>query len=244
MTAGHITARRGRARERKEIGMFESLGHLVYRRRRVVLGLAAGFVVIAVVWGTGVFGRLSGGGFEDPNSESSRAVAVAEDRLGRQATDVVVVYTDRLAAASTTRLSRVRSRARSTGLPADQVASVTSYWSTGGAPQFASDDGQSTYACGATDRGRRGRPRGRIRGDRRRSGRGRPARPTRGGAAPTFVAVNDQVSEDIAARRDALAADPARAAGPDLRQRWPRPACRWPIGVLAILGAFTAAADR
>ncbi len=179
--------------------MFESLGHLVYRRRRVVLGLAAGFVVIAVVWGTGVFGRLSGGGFEDPNSESSRAVAVAEDRLGRQATDVVVVYTDLAGGGVDDPAFQDAVQGTLDRLPADQVASVTSYWSTGGAPQFASDDGQSTYAAvqlvGDTEEDREAAYE-EIADALVAPGQ---VETLRGGAVPTFVAVNEQVTEDIAA---------------------------------------------
>jgi hypothetical protein len=38
--------------------MFESLGRLVFRRRRLILAAAGVFVVVAAVWGTGVFGSL------------------------------------------------------------------------------------------------------------------------------------------------------------------------------------------
>ena len=55
--------------------MFEALGRVMYRRRRWVVALAVAFVVFAGVWGTGVFGAMTGGGFEDPGSESSKAAA-------------------------------------------------------------------------------------------------------------------------------------------------------------------------
>ena len=52
--------------------MFESWGRLVYRRRRLVLAIAALLVAVAAGWGTGVFGALqSGGGFTVPGSPSS-----------------------------------------------------------------------------------------------------------------------------------------------------------------------------
>jgi len=54
--------------------MFESWGRLVYRRRRLVLAVAALLVSAAAVWGTGVFGALqSGGGFTAPGSPSQRS---------------------------------------------------------------------------------------------------------------------------------------------------------------------------
>ena len=69
--------------------MFESLGRVIYRRRRWVVALALAFVVFAGVWGTGVFAHLTGGGFEDPHSESSKAAEVAFQKLGRNSADVV-----------------------------------------------------------------------------------------------------------------------------------------------------------
>ena len=44
------------------------------------------------MWGTGVFGQLTGGGFEDPDSESTRASEVAAAELGREGSDVIVLY--------------------------------------------------------------------------------------------------------------------------------------------------------
>jgi hypothetical protein len=50
---------RGRqTRVRRSRVMFESLGRLVFRRRRLILAAAGVFVVVAAVWGTGVFGSL------------------------------------------------------------------------------------------------------------------------------------------------------------------------------------------
>ena len=42
--------------------MFEALGRVMYRRRRWVVALSVAFVVFAGVWGTGVFGAMTGGG--------------------------------------------------------------------------------------------------------------------------------------------------------------------------------------
>src|SRR3954453_15725147 len=72
--------------------MFEALGRVMYRRRRWVGALAAAFVVFAGVWGTGVFSDMTDGGFDDPNSESTRAAEVAAQALGRDSADAVVLY--------------------------------------------------------------------------------------------------------------------------------------------------------
>src|SRR4051794_20753877 len=124
--------------------MFEALGRVMYRRRRWVVALALVLVAFAGVWGTGVFGRLTGAGFEDPDSESSTAAAVAAAELGRDAADVVVVYSsdDR-----TVDDPAFRDAVTGTlgALPADAVTATTTFWSSGAAA-LVSNDRHATYA--------------------------------------------------------------------------------------------------
>ncbi len=124
--------------------MFDALGGLAFRRRWVVLGAAVAFVVFAVVWGTGVFGVLVGGGFEDTKSESYRGQQLLDERFGREGADVVAIYTSKN---STVDDPAVRDAVTTTlaALPRDKIASVTSYYSTK-SPQFVSNDKHSTYA--------------------------------------------------------------------------------------------------
>ena len=124
--------------------MFEALGRVIYRRRRWVVALTLAFVAFAGVWGTGVFGAMSNGGFEDPDSESSEAFAVATRELGRDAADVVVLYRsdDRTVDDPVFEAAVGESL---DALPADLVDEPTTFWSTGAA-QLVSDDRRSTYA--------------------------------------------------------------------------------------------------
>jgi hypothetical protein len=73
--------------------MFESLGRFVFCRRRWVLAAAGVLVVVAALWGTGVFGSLAGGGFEDPDSDSARAAQLAKREFSRHRADVARVIT-------------------------------------------------------------------------------------------------------------------------------------------------------
>jgi RND superfamily putative drug exporter len=125
--------------------MFERFGHLIFRRRRWVLTAAGAVVVLAVTWGTGVFGAMTSGGFENPDSESARAVAQAERTVGRQEADVVVLYgyEGRPVSDPAYRLAVEEHLA---GLPTDLVRGSTTYWSAGEAPQLVSADGTKTYA--------------------------------------------------------------------------------------------------
>src|SRR5215204_3844295 len=68
--------------------MFEALGRVMYRRRRWVVALSLAFVAFAGIWGTGVFGAMTSGGFEDPDSESSEAAELAARELGRDGAGV------------------------------------------------------------------------------------------------------------------------------------------------------------
>ena len=126
--------------------MFDRLGHVTYRRRRAVLVLAGLFVALGALWGTGVFGSMISSGFETPGSESAKALTRTEATVGRGGADVVVLYRDggrsvddpAFRAAVTEHLD---------GLPADLVASSTSYWTAGpDAARFVSQDRRSTYA--------------------------------------------------------------------------------------------------
>ena len=133
--------------------MFEALGRVMYRRRRRVVTLAVVLVAFAAVWGTGVFGALTGSGFEDPGSESSRAAAVVTRELGRQtSSDVVVLYRS-----ATTTVDDPAFRAAVTGtlgaLPKDVVVGTTSFWSTH-SPALVSADRHATYAVLALKNGK------------------------------------------------------------------------------------------
>ena len=124
--------------------MFEALGRVMYRRRRWVAALALAFVAFAGVWGTGVFGSLQGGGFEAPDAESSRATEVAVRELGREGTDVVVLYSsDDLTVDDPEFADAVTGTLDA--LPTSLVEQVTTYFGTG-AEAFVSEDRSATFA--------------------------------------------------------------------------------------------------
>lgn len=171
--------------------MFERLGYLVYRRRRAVLALTGVFVAVALTWGTGVFGALADGGFEDPAAESSVAAAAIDETFGHVSGDVVVVYQGP-DVASDAEVERTLAE-----LPGSEVISVTSYWSTGGAPEFVSADGNTTFATLALA--------GNTESDREEAYLAiaddlvAPGVDTfRGGEVPAFVDINTQIEDDLA----------------------------------------------
>jgi uncharacterized membrane protein YdfJ with MMPL/SSD domain len=124
--------------------MFESLGRLMFRRRRLVLAAAGVFIVVAAIWGTGVFGSLSGGGFQDPNSDSARAAQLAARAFGRHQPDVVVLYSSSTLTVDDAAFRTAVKRTLA-ALPTRYVAKTTSYWNTK-APGLVSADRHATYA--------------------------------------------------------------------------------------------------
>ena len=134
--------------------MFDAWGRLVYRRRRLVLVIALIVVAFAAAWGTGVFGRLqSSGGFTPPDSQSQQSANMATAAFGRDAGDVVVLYSSPTMSVRSPAFRAAVTHALG-GLPADRVESAATYWSTG-SPQFVSASGRETYAvlelAGASD---------------------------------------------------------------------------------------------
>ena len=176
--------------------MFEALGRSVFHHRRLTLLIAGLVIAAAAVWGIGVFGALqSSGGFTPPTSPSQTEANVATQAFGRNADDVIVLYSgrDHLTVASpayrsavTTALSR---------LPASRIRSVQTYWSTGD-PQLATANGRVTYAvvelAGGSDSARI------TNYDAIRNDFSAPGLTVGvGGQIPTETAINNQVSSDI-----------------------------------------------
>src|SRR5688572_27341501 len=175
--------------------MFEALGRVMYRRRRWVVGGTLAFVVFAAVWGTGVFSQLTGGGFEDPDSESTHASEVAAAALGREGSDVLVLYRSDETTVDDPAFEAAVTESLD-GLPDDVVESATTFWATQ-APQLVSEDRRATYAVltlAATDESGQRDALDRIEGDLQAQG----LETSVGGGIAINRDINDMVSSDIA----------------------------------------------
>ncbi|OZV79364.1 hypothetical protein CA850_18455 [Micromonospora echinospora] len=125
--------------------MFAWWGRMVVRMRWGVLAAALALVVVGATWGASVFGQLTGGGFDDPASESSRALTRINEELGPQGADVIVLFSDDATTVDqpafrdpvTATLTRLREH--------PEVRQVTSWYETQ-APTLVSDDRRATYA--------------------------------------------------------------------------------------------------
>ncbi len=121
--------------------MFTRLGHLVVRRRRTVLATTLLGLVVAIVLGSGVFGELTNGGFDDPDSESTRAIEALDDEFDTGSADLVAIVTavggdvdDPEVVASATALTESFAAMKGTD-------DVQSYWSLGSPAPLRSVEG-------------------------------------------------------------------------------------------------------
>jgi putative drug exporter of the RND superfamily len=131
--------------------MFTRLGTLAVRRRRAVLVLTALFFVLAAAFGSGVFDKLSTGGFQDPEAESTRAADLLEERFGQGDPNLVLLVTPDEDGVDDP--DAVEAGTALTERLADEegVAQAVSYWSLGSPPPLRSDTGDEALVLAFVD---------------------------------------------------------------------------------------------
>ena len=215
--------------------MFEALGRRMYRGRWWVITASVAFLTFAGVWGTGVFGSLTGAGFDDPDSDSYRAAQTAARQLGRDDADVIVLYHS---AERTVDDPAYRQAVTSTldALPEDVVERVTTFYGTQ-APQLVSADRRSTYAV----LGLRGDEDQRTEGlEAIEDGLAAPGLETSVGGITTLNRdITERISEDIA-RAETLSIPVLMVLLVVIFGSLAAASLPLAIGVTAILGAFAA----
>lgn len=126
------------------MSLFQAWGGAMARFRAPVLIGTLLAVLGAGVWGFGVFGKLVEGGYGDPGSESARAAEVAQQALGAQGGDVLVIYTPAKGSVDDAVLAQ-RVENSLGHLPASAVTKSVSYWQQK-APSLLSADRKSALA--------------------------------------------------------------------------------------------------
>jgi trehalose monomycolate/heme transporter len=179
--------------------MFEAWGRAVYRGRRLTLAVCLLFAIAAAVWGTGVFGKLnSGNTFTPPSSQSNMEAAKSASLFGRTAVDAVVLFRSSTATVADPAYRQAVDQYLA-HLPSGPVTGAVTYWTTG-RTALVSTDRHATYAgiqlAGSTDQQRESTYKA-IRADfAGTAGAGITAQV--GGVVPTEVAINSEVSANIA----------------------------------------------
>ena len=192
MTAMTTSANHAKAASHSIFGRW---GRTAYRRRRLILVIALLVAALGALWGTSIFAKVqTAGGFDAPNSQSQHEAALAANTFGRDAGDVVVLYSSKtLSTASPAFGSAVTSTLAA--LPHSKVASYATYWSTG-SRQFVSASGHQTYAvlelAGSADTARQDSY------DAIKTQLGAPGlRSQVGGVVPTDETIDQQVTANI-----------------------------------------------
>jgi trehalose monomycolate/heme transporter len=118
--------------------MMERWGAFVARRALAILLAGVALVVAAGAYGFGVFDALAQGGFDDPDSESARELALERETFGNRTVDVVAIYSsDELTAASPEFRNEVERTLAD--VPSDSTSSVVSYYDSE-SPDLVSKD--------------------------------------------------------------------------------------------------------
>jgi len=124
--------------------MFEKLGSLIVKRKRLIFSLFLVAIFSAGAIGTSVFGKLDSGGYNDPKSDSAKAFEYLTDVFKVKDPAVVLVVetsngvNDPAVVATAAKLEQsIKGEAC--------VGSTLSYWSTGGAPTLKSSDENSAF---------------------------------------------------------------------------------------------------
>ncbi|MEU5141229.1 MMPL family transporter [Streptomyces sp. NPDC021139] len=120
--------------------MFERIAELAIRRSRLVLVVAVVAVALMGAVGAGAFGKLKGGGYDDPASQSTRASKAIEEKFGGETNLVLLVR------APESRVDAPEAERGGRALVADlrddpNLDNVVSYWDAK-QPALRSEDGR------------------------------------------------------------------------------------------------------
>ena len=122
--------------------MMQTWGRFVAQRAWAVLLGGMAIVAAAAVFGLGVFGSLSNGGFEDPASESARSLAAEHATFTSHDADVVVIYSSPTKKVGDPAFRQSVANVIA-GLPRGSVQRVTSWYQTP-SPALVSKDQHAT----------------------------------------------------------------------------------------------------
>ena len=125
--------------------MFESLGHLLVRRKKAALALFIIGIILSGVFGSLIFSRLDAGGYSDPKSDSYKVYEYLRDDLKINDPSVVLVVD---AGSRDITSPDVVQEAKSLEAKIAQEEGITktlSYWSSGGEATLKSKDGRAGY---------------------------------------------------------------------------------------------------
>ena len=121
--------------------MFTALGHLIVRRRKAIIAITMIGLVATIGVGVGVFGQLSNGGFDDPDSDSVAAADLLQDEFDTGGADLVAVVTAESGGVDDPAVASSGAALTAELAAAPGTDDVASYWSLGAPAPLRSEDG-------------------------------------------------------------------------------------------------------
>ncbi|CAN2173990.1 COG2409 Predicted drug exporters of the RND superfamily [Candidatus Nanopelagicaceae bacterium] len=125
--------------------MFERLGHVLVKYRKIAVSLFVIGILLAGAIGSLIFSRLDSGGYSNPKSDSYKVYEYLRDELKVQDPAVVVVVdagqtdvTDPLVSQKALALEKQMGQE-------DGVTKTVSFWSSGGEATLQSSDGKAAF---------------------------------------------------------------------------------------------------
>ena len=125
--------------------MFERLGHLIAKRKKVVLSLFLLATILAGGIGSQVFSRFDSGGYSDPNSDSAKVWDYLDKTFNVKDPAIVLVVDGKDKSVDDPEVVASAQKIESKVRSESSAENVISYWSAGGAPAFKSKDGTSAF---------------------------------------------------------------------------------------------------
>jgi RND superfamily putative drug exporter len=125
--------------------MFERLGHMIARKKKVVLSLFLLATVLAGGIGSQVFARFDTGGYSDPNSDSAKVWDYLDETFKVKDPSVVLVVDAKDKSVDDPSVVALATELESQVRAESSAESVLSYWSSGGAPSLKSKKGTSAF---------------------------------------------------------------------------------------------------
>jgi RND superfamily putative drug exporter len=125
--------------------MFESLGHLLVRRKKAALALFIIGIILSGVFGSLIFSRLDAGGYSDPKSDSYKVYEYLRDDLNINDPSVVVVVDAGRREVTSPDVVQEAKSLEAKIASEEGVTKTLSYWSSGGEATLKSKDGRAGY---------------------------------------------------------------------------------------------------
>ena len=177
--------------------MLSGLGRFAVRRRRWILLASLGFVVLAGALGGGVAALLSGGGFEDPSSESVAGAETLERIFRSGHPDLVLLVTSRDASIESPDAQTAGARLTARLTREERVSQVVSAFVPGAPPSLTGADGRQALVL-AHIKGNEDQAveRAGVFADRYTTSEG-PISVAVGGQSRIFNQMSDQIEKDL-----------------------------------------------